>query len=211
MRTVPQGAAVFYLESRFFSIGFSEAGCRRLMRVQPLGGGRRTRLKHLHLPYASAWEYREFGLPFQRGRLRRAREKGTGWDRSLLDIWTCPLFLFNVWDNCEVADNYDNLRHTGSGVVDGALKAFGGSVGEQVGVGKIADAVSGQAASNEKLGVAGRVTHGVLGLAEVTLNVLGAKAAVKGAKVVGRVALEGAEALWDAAKGFFFKGGAKEA
>jgi hypothetical protein len=89
-----------------------------------------------------------------------------------------------LWDNSDVAANYNNLRDADGGLVASGLTAFAASVGEQIGVGKLVDAVSGRTASGETLGALGRVWNGLLGTGEVALNAVGLKGAGQAAKTL---------------------------
>ncbi|QDU90907.1 hypothetical protein Pla175_43200 [Pirellulimonas nuda] len=112
-----------------------------------------------------------------------------GLGQGAANVWNSS----KLWDNSDVADTYGLLREQGSGVLGAAAGAFGGSVGEQIGVGRVEDAWSGRtsiAEGNERLSAGSRLWRGSTGLLQVGLTAApGAKAATPAIKVATKEGL----------------------
>ena len=110
---------------------------------------------------------------------------------------------FKLWDNSEVADNFENLRAEGRGILSSGYFAFGTSFGENIGVGTLTSAYEGRNAAGEKLSPGGRALYAVGGLGELALNVVGLKGAVVSARAApqaARVALRNGTRAYQGAK-----------
>ena len=110
---------------------------------------------------------------------------------------------FKLWDNSEVADNFENLRAEGRGILSSGYFAFGASFGENIGVGTLTSAYEGRNAAGEKLSPGGRALYAVGGLGELALNVVGLKGAVVSARAApqaARVALRNGTRAYQGAK-----------
>ena len=113
-----------------------------------------------------------------------------------------------IWDNNDVAENYDNLRDEGRGKASSTAIAVIGAVGERSGAAGIANGLSGRNRAGDQLTPGERIWEGTTGLGETAIDAVGLKAIGTGIKQGTKRAAEYLRAgfddirrLWDAKPG----------